>query len=118
VLSLRGAGVEKVEWTDGTALMATISPIGRVTPRTIQVLLDLSDDRSFLSERHRDLIEQLPNLSIHPGQPTGQGWVRLGAGAGSREIHVVLRFLPAGLDLVLGQCAAEFFGAPARPQPD
>ena len=103
----RGDGVVKVNWADGAVLTVTIDTIGRSAKRTLSARFDLSDDRSFLSVKHRDLVERLPNLSIHPGQPTGQGWIRVGIGAASCELHVVLKRLPSSTDLVLGQCAAE-----------
>jgi len=41
----------------------------------------------------------------------GQGWIRIGIGAASCELHVVLKRLPSSTDLVLGQCAAELLTA-------
>jgi hypothetical protein len=105
----------RVNWTDGAVLTVAIGPLGGGVSRIASALLDLTDDRSFLSESHRDLVEMLPNLSIHPKQPPGQGWIRVGGGGASCELHVLLRPLPAGTDLVLGQCAMELLAAAAGP---
>lgn len=103
----------KVNWADGTVLTVTIGRVGRTVVRTLSARFDLTDDRSFLSDAHRDLVDALPNLSIHPGQPAAQGWIRVGIGAAAREIHVVLKPLPPPTGLVLGQCAAEMLSAAA-----
>ena len=103
--------MEKVNWTDGTVLTVSIAPLGGGVARIGSAQVDLSDDRSFLSEIHRDLVEMLPNLSVHPGQPPGQGWIRAGIGGASSELHVLLRRLPPGTDLVLGRRAMELLAA-------
>jgi hypothetical protein len=103
----------KVSWADGTILTVTIGAIGRPATRTLSARVDLTDDRSFLSDAHRDLVDALPTLSIHPGQPAGQGRIRVGVGAAACEIHVVLKPLPLPTGLVLGQCAAELLSAAA-----
>jgi len=90
--------VEKVNWTDGTVLTVSIAPLGGGVARIGSAQVDLSDDRSFLSE-------------IHPGQPPGQGWIRAGIGGASSELHVLLRRLPPGTDLVLGRRAMELLAA-------
>ena len=97
----------KVNWADGAVLTASIAPLDGGVARIGSALVDLADDRSFLSEIHRDLVEMLPNLSVHPGQPPGQGWIRVGIGGASSELHVLLRLLPSGTDLILGLRAME-----------
>lgn len=103
----------KVNWADGTVLTVTIGPVASPVARTLSARFDLTDDRSFLSEAHRDFVDALPNLSIHPGLPAAQGWIRVGIGAAARELHVVLKPLPPPIGLVLGQCAAELLSAAA-----
>jgi len=100
--------VVKVDWTDGaivTVAIASFGGGGGARIGTAQV--DLTDDRSYLSEAHRDLVEMLPNLSVNPDQLPDQGWIRVGAGDGACELHVLLRPLPPKSDLVLGRCAVE-----------
>jgi hypothetical protein len=101
----------EISWADGTILTATIGAIGRPATRTLSARLDLTDDRSYLSDAHRDLVDMLPNLSIHPGQPASHGWIRVGVGAAACEIHVVLQTAPPAAELVLGLCAVELLTA-------
>lgn len=101
----------KVNWTDGAVLTVAIGPLGGGITRIASARLELTDDRSFLAEAHRDLVEMLPNLSIYPDQPPGQGWIWAGVGGASCELHVLLCPLPPGTDLVLGQCAKELLAA-------
>jgi len=101
----------ELNWTDGAVLTVVIGAPGGGITRIASARLDLTDDRSFLAAAHRDLVEMLPNLSIHPEQPPGQGWIRVGVGGASCELHVLLRPLPPGTDLVLGQCAKELLAA-------
>jgi hypothetical protein len=104
--------VVKANWSDGAALTVAIGPRGGSgITRIASALLDLADDRSFLSEAHRDLVEMVPNLSVHPEQPPDQGWIRVGTSGGFSELHVLLRPLPPGIDLMLGQCAMELLAA-------
>jgi hypothetical protein len=105
--------VVRVNWANGTALTMAIGPLGDGIARIASAVLDLTDDRTFLSERHRDLVEMLPNLSIHAEQAPTQGWIRVGVGGASCELHVLLRPLPLGTDLVLGRCATELLAAAA-----
>ena len=107
----------KVNWTVGATVTVAIGPLGDGVGRIATARLDLTDDRSFLSDAHRDLVETLPNLSIHPEQPPGQGWIRVGAGGVSCELHVLLRALPPSIDLILGQCAAERLSTAVSPNP-
>ncbi len=101
----------KPNWSDGAVLTVVIGPLDGGVTRIASARLALTDDRSFLAEAHRDLVEMLPNLSINPGQVPGHGWIRVGVGAASRELNVLLRPLPVGIDLVLGQCAKELLTA-------
>lgn len=78
-----------------------------VSGRMLSARVDLSDDRSFLSIRHRDLVDLVPDLAIGRGAAMGQGWIWVGAEQTSCEIHVVLGDLPSAIDLVLGRCALE-----------
>ncbi len=75
--------------------------------RKLLARVDLSDDRSFLSERHRDLVDMVPGLSVRRGELAGQGWIWVATDQSSCEIHIVLARLPASIDLMLGRCALE-----------
>ncbi len=102
----------KVDWTDGATVTVVIGMRGAGFTRIVSARLDLADDRSFLADRHRDLVETLPNLSIHPGQPPNQGWISVGVGGGgATELHVLLQPLAASVDLILGRCAVEILSA-------
>ena len=103
----------KLSWTDGAAATVAIGARGASLTRIVSARVDLTDDRSFLDERHRDLVETLPNLSGDPDHAPAQGWIQAGTGAGSCELHVLLRSLPPGVDLVLGRCAVELLSAAA-----
>jgi hypothetical protein len=81
--------------------------------RKLLARVDLSDDRSFLSERHRDLVDMVAGLSVRRGEMAGQGWVWIAADHSVCEIHVVLARLPPSIDLMLGRCALELVGAAA-----
>ena len=105
--------MSKVNWTDGAILTVSIASLDGGFARIGSAQVALSDDRSFLGEIHRDLVEMLPNLSVHPGQPPGQGWIRVGIGGAFSELHVLLRQLPPGTDLILGQRAVELLSAAA-----
>lgn len=93
-----------------------------VSGRMLSARVDLSDDRSFLSIRHRDLVDLVPDLAIDRRAAMGQGWIWVGAEQTSCEIHVVLGDLPSAIDLVLGRCALELIdlagtdGAYSNPQ--
>lgn len=100
-------------WTDGAVLTVSIDRLAGGAARAGSARVDLSDDRSFLSEAHRDLVDMLPNLSVHPDQTPDQGWIRIGIDGIEIELHVLLRALPPATDLVLGVCAADLFAGDA-----
>jgi hypothetical protein len=87
-----------------------IGPLGDGIVRIASAFLDLTDDRTFLSAPSgsgRD--------AAQPVDPCGAGAdprrIRAGVGGASCELHVLLRPLPVGTDLVLGQCAMELLAA-------
>ncbi|WP_189048836.1 hypothetical protein [Aliidongia dinghuensis] len=104
--------------TDGQFLTLAASRFATAGHRTdggvrkLYARVDLSDDRSFLSSNHRDLVDIVPGLSIHR-DAAGQGWVWIGANQSCCEIHVVLERLPPSIDLILGRCALELIQAAA-----
>jgi len=75
--------------------------------RPLFARVDLSDDRSFLANRYRGLVELMPDLSIPRRSGAGQGSIRIGVEQSACEIHVVLAPLPVSIDLILGRCALE-----------
>lgn len=108
----------KATLSDGQFLMLTARRFAAarrtdVSGRTLCAQVDLSDDRSFLSIRHRDLVDLVPDLSIARSEAAGQGWIWVGGEQTSCEIHVVLEALPSALDLILGRCALELIDVAA-----